>query len=167
MTDTTVTPSRLWKRMTAEQRLAAAQALWREAESKDDQAEAAGLIAQQLKFRVKTVNGLDNDRKARYFAGVPSLPEPLAARMLVLYHLAEQRPMMATFLDALGITHEDGLIHEEAVAPDAAKIPAAAATIARQYPAHDVSIYLNTLLFQDPGAWGALRDVPELSKEAT
>ncbi len=153
--------------MTAEQRVAAARALWREAESKDDQAEAAGLIAQQLKFRVKTVNGLDHDRKARYFAGVPSLPEPLAARMLVLYHLAEQRPMMAAFLDALGITHDDGLIHEEAVAPDPAKIPAAAATIARQYPAHDVSIYLNTLLFQDPGAWAALRDVPELSKEAT
>jgi hypothetical protein len=30
-----------------------------------------------------------------------------------------------------------------------------------------VSIYLSTLLFQDPEAWAALRDVPELSKEAT
>ena len=167
MTDTTPTPSRLWKRMTAEQRLAAAHALWHDDDAKDDQVQAAGLIAQQLKFRLKTVNGLDKDRKARYLASVPSLPETIAARALVLYHLAEQRPMMATFLDALGITHEDGLIHEEAVAPDPAKIPAAAATIARQYPAHDVSIYLNTLLFQDPGAWGALRDVPELSKEAT
>jgi hypothetical protein len=167
MTDTTLTPSRLWKRMTAEQRLAAAHALWRDDEAKDDQAQAAALIAQQLKFRVKTVNRLDDDRKARYFAAVPGLPDTLAARALVLYHLAEQRPMMGAFLDALGIAHDNGLIHEEAVAPDAAKIPAAAAAIGRQYPAHDVAIYLSTLLFQDPAAWGPLRDVPEISKEAT
>jgi hypothetical protein len=167
MTDTAPTPSRLWKRMTAEQRLAAAHALWRDDETKDEQAQAATLIAQQLKFRTKTVNGLDADRKARYFAGVPALPDALAARMLVVYHLAEQRPMMAAFLDALGIAHDNGLIHEESVSPDPAKIPGAAAAIARQYPATDVSIYLSTLLFQDPTAWAPLRDVPELSKEAT
>ena len=153
--------------MTAEQRLAAAQALWRDDETKDEQAQAAALIAQQLKFRTKTVNGLDADRKARYFAGVPSLPDALAARMLVVYHLAEQRPMMAAFLDALGIAHDNGLIHEESVSPDPAKIPGAAAAIGSRYPATDVSIYLSTLLFQDPTAWATLRDVPELSKEAT
>lgn len=167
MTDTTPTPSRLWKRMTPEQRLAAAHALWRDDDAKDDQAQAAGLIAQQLKFRLKTVRGLDEDRKARYLAGVPSLPEALAARALILYHLAEQRPMMGAFLDALGIAHDNGLIHEEAVAPDPAKIPGAAAAIAREYPARDVSLYLSTLLFQDPASWGALHGVPEVSKEAT
>jgi hypothetical protein len=166
MTDTTLTPSRLWKRMTPEQRLAAAHALWRDEEAKDDQAQAAGLIAQQLKFRLKTVNGLDQDRKARYLAGVPSLPEALAARALVLYHLAEQRPMMGAFLDALGIAHDNGLIHEDAVSPDPDKIAPAAATIARQYPARDVSLYLSTLLFQDPASWGALSGVPEVTKEA-
>jgi hypothetical protein len=165
MTDTTPTPSRLWKRMTAEQRLAAAAALWRDDDAKDDQAQAAGLIAQQLKFRIKTVNGLDKDRKARYLASVPSLPETIAARALVLYHLAEQRPMMGAFLDALGITHDNGLIHEEAVTPDPTKIPGAAAAIAKKYPARDVSLYLSTLLFQDPASWGALREVPEVSKE--
>ena len=151
--------------MTAEQRLAAAQALWRDDDAKDDQAQAAGLIAQQLKFRLKTVNGLDKDRKARYLASVPSLPETIAARALVLYHLAEQRPMMGAFLDALGITHDNGLIHEDAVTPDPAKIPGAATAIAKTYPAHDVSLYLSTLLFQDPASWGALREVPEVFKE--
>jgi hypothetical protein len=166
MTDTTPTPSRLWNRMTAEQRLAAAHALWRDDDAKDDQAQAAGLIAQQLKFRLKTVNGLDKDRKARYLASVPSLPETIAARALVLYHLAEQRPMMGAFLDALGITHDNGLIHEDAVTPDPAKIPGAAAAIANKYPAGDVALYLSTLLFQDPASWGALREVPEVAKEA-
>ena len=51
MTDTTLTPSRLWKRMTAEQRLRAAHALWRDQEATADQMQAALLLAQQRKFR--------------------------------------------------------------------------------------------------------------------
>jgi hypothetical protein len=160
---TTLTPSRLWKLMTAEQRLRAASALWRDAEATNDQAQAAQLIAKQMKFRPKTVAGLDADRKARYLTGVRDLPEELAARMLVLYHVAEQRPMMGAFLDAVGITHEDGLIEEDAAAPDPVKIAAAAAAIAREYPAHDVSLYLNTLLWQDPASWGLLQGVPEVT----
>ena len=36
----------------------------------------------------------------------------MAGRALILYHLAEQRPMMGAFLDALGIAHENGLIRK-------------------------------------------------------
>ena len=148
--------------MTAEQRLRAASALWRDDQATNDQMHAALLIAKQINFRPKTVAGLANDRKARYLAGIPDLPEDLAARMLILYHVAEQRPMMSAFLDAVGIAHENGLIESDAVAPDPAKIVAAAATIARQYPANDVSLYLNTLLWQDPAAWERLNGVPEV-----
>ena len=162
MTDTTMTPSRLWKHMTAEQRLRAASALWRDDQATDDQMHAALLIAKQMKFRPKTVAGLDDDRKARYLASVPNLPEDIAARILVLYHVAEQRPMMGAFLDAVGVAHENGLIEGDVVAPDPTKIAAAAAAIAREYPAHDVSLYLNTLLWQDPAAWGRLDGVPEV-----
>src|SRR6267142_518211 len=159
MTDTTLTPSRLWKRMTAEQRLRAAYALWRDEEATDDQVQAAMLIAQQKKFRPKTVIALDEDRKARHLASLSSLPEALAARMLVVYHLAEQRPMMGAFLDAIGIAHDNGVIRDDAVTPDPTKITAAAAAIAKDYPAHDVSLYLSTLLWQDPASWGALQGV--------
>jgi hypothetical protein len=145
--------------MTAEQRLRAAYALWRDAEATADQREAALLIAQQRKFRPKTVIGLDEDRKARHLASLSTLPETLAARLLVLYHLAEQRPMMAAFLDAIGIAHDNGVIQDDAVPPDPTKITAAAAAIARDYPAPDVSLYLSTLLWQDPASWGALQGV--------
>ena len=163
MTDSTVTPSRLWKRMTGEQRLRAAAALWRDAEATSDQMQAALLIAKQMKFRPKTVIGLDPDRKARYLAVVSDLPEALAAQMLVVYHLAEQRPMMGAFLDALGIAHENGLIQDDNVRPDKAKVGPAATAIANEYPVADVSIYLNTLLWQDPASWGVLQGVPEAS----
>ena len=167
MTDTTPTPSRLWKRMTAEQRLRAASALWRDDDATGDQREAAMLIAKQRNFRPKTVLALDAERKARHLAGLSELPEGLAARLLVLYHLAEQRPMMRAFLDVVGIAHDDGLIHEDAARPDPARIAAATAAIAKEYPEGDVSLYLSTLLWQDPTSWGVLQSAPEVSGGGT
>ncbi|HMF96783.1 MAG TPA: hypothetical protein VKE96_20935 [Vicinamibacterales bacterium] len=161
MTDTTLTPSRLWKRLTVEQRTRAARAFWADPDATDDQVQAALLIAQQKKFRPKTIIALDVDRKARHLATLGTVPDQIAGRALIVYHLAEQRPMMGTFLDALGIAHENGLIQEDAVKPAADKIAPAAARIAEQFPAEDVNIYLNTLLCQDPETWGALKDVPQ------
>ncbi|HEV8210717.1 MAG TPA: hypothetical protein VGP77_11365 [Vicinamibacterales bacterium] len=163
MTETTLTPSRLWKQMTLDQRIRAARAFWEDPEATDDQVQAALLIAQQKKFRPKTVIGLDVDRKARHLATLGGLPDAMAARALIVYHLAEQRPMMGAFLDALGIKHEQGLIEEEAVKPDADKIGPAAALLAQQFPADDVRIYLNTLLSQDPETWGGLAGLPQIS----
>ena len=145
--------------MTGEQRRRAAAALWNTEEAKNEQAQATMLIAKQMKLRPKTASGLDADRKARYLANVPDVSDDIAARLLVVYHLTEQRPMMGAFLDALGIAHDNGMIEEDAVTPDAAKIPAAVATIARAYPADDVGLYLATLLCQDPVTWGALEGV--------
>lgn len=148
--------------MTAEQRQRAARAFWEDPDATDDQVQAALLIAQQKKFRPKTVIGLDLDRKARHLATLGTLPDTLATRALILYHLADHRPMMGAFLDALGIAHENGLIQEDDVKPDASKVASAAAEIATQFPAEDVRVYLNTLLCQDPGTWGALRGLPQL-----
>ena len=158
MADTTLTPSRLWKTMTFEQRQRVARAFWQDEEAVDDQTQAALLIAQQKKFRPKTVAGLDVDRKARHLASLGSLPASIAARALIVYHLAEHRAMMGAFLDALGVAHEDGLIKDENVKPDQSKIGPAAAQLAQQFDPDDVKLYLNTLLCQDPEAWEPLRD---------
>jgi hypothetical protein len=163
MTDTTLTPSRLWKQLPLDQRTRIARAFWEDPEATDDQVQAALLIAQQKKFRPKTVIGLDLDRKARHFATLGGLPDAMAARALIVYHLAQQRPMMGAFLDALGIKHDQGLIEEEAVKPDAGKIAPAAALLAQQFPADDVRVYLNTLLSQDPETWGGLAGLPQVS----
>jgi|SRR5689334_11144676 len=161
MTDTTLTPSRLWKRMTTDQRTRAARAFCADPDATDDQVQAALLIAQQKKFRPKTIIGLDIDRKARHLATLGTVPDQIAGRALIVYHLAEHRSMMGAFLDALGIAHENGLIQEDEVKPDADKIAPAAEKIAGQFPAEDVTLYLNTLLCQDPETWGALKDVPQ------
>jgi hypothetical protein len=155
MTDT-LTPSRMWKRMTLDQRERVARTFWSDPDATDDQVQAALLIAQQKKFRPKTVIGLDLDRKARHLATIGTLPDTTAARALIIYHLADQRPMMAAFLDALGVAHEDGLIKEDDVKPDQEKIPAAVEQLRSQFPGDDVELYLNTLLCQDPETWGGL-----------
>ena len=158
----TLTPARMWRHMPAEQRQRIALAFWKDEEAADDQVQAALLIAQQKKFRPKTVVALDDDRKAKHLASIAAVPETIAARALVVYHLAEQRPMMAAFLDALGIAHENGLIKDDGAKPEPSKIGPAAAQIAKQFPAEDVRLYLNTLLCQDPETWGTLKDLPEV-----
>jgi hypothetical protein len=81
----------------------------------------------------------------------------------VLYHLAAHQPMMGTFLDALGIAHENGLIQDgNNVTPDPARLGPAVAALSSTYAPEDVAIYLNTLVCHDPGTWGALRELPEM-----
>jgi hypothetical protein len=157
----TLTPARLWKRMTGAQRLASARAFWSDPEAVDEQIQAALLIAQQKKFRPKTVVGLDLDRKTKHLASLSSLPDAIAGRVLVLYHLSDQRALMGRFLDALGIAHEAGLIKEDEVKPDPDKLRPAAAALGGEFPADDVRLYLTTLLCQDPETWGGLRDIVE------
>jgi hypothetical protein len=161
MADHALTPSRLWKQMAPELRQQAARAFWMDDQAIDDQVQAVLLIAQQKKFRPKFVMSLDVDRKSRHLATLSSLPDAIAARVLIVYHLAEQRPMMGSFLDALGIKHEEGLNQDDDVKPDPEKIGPAVAQIAQQFPAAHVSLYLNTLVCQDPETWGALQGVPE------
>jgi hypothetical protein len=164
MTTETLTPARVWRHLPVEQRHRLALAFWKDEEAADDQVQAALLIAQQKKFRPKTVIGLDDERKAKHLASITALPETLAARALVVYHLASQRPMMGAFLDALGIAHDNGVIKDDAAKPEAAKIAPAVAQIAKQYPADDVRLYLTTLLCQDPETWGALGELPEVTQ---
>lgn len=148
--------------MSAEKRQDAAELFWADEQSTDQQIEAVAAIAAHMKFRTKSVVSLPVDRKAKYLLSLPNMPDSIAARALVSYHLSRQRPMMAAFLDALGITHEDGLISEENVtAPDAARLRDAAAAISTTYPAEDVSLYFSTLVSQDPETWEALTELPE------
>jgi hypothetical protein len=158
-------PSKVWKKMPVERRIAAAETFWSDEQSTEQQVEAITAIAAHMKFRTKTLFSLPLDKKSRYLANLPTIPETVAARALVNYHLAEQRPMMAAFLDGLGITHEEGLISEEnTVKPEAEKLRAAAADLAAKFPAEDVELYFSTLLSQDPDTWGALAEMAAAAK---
>jgi hypothetical protein len=155
-------PSQLWKQLSNERKLQAAEAFWHDDAAGNEQAEAVGIIAQRIKFRLKSVIHLPVEKKVQYLVAIPHISEILAARLLIAYHLAHQRPMMGTFLDALGVAHEDGIIADEEMKPPSAEaLKKGAAAIAAAYPAEDVSLYLSTLTWQDPETWGALAELPE------
>lgn len=156
-------PAKLWKTMSADRRVAAATAFWTDENAALEQAEATALIARQIKFRPRSVQSLAAEKKAKHLAGIAQVSDLLAARLLVVYHLEFQRPMMGAFLDALGIPHVDGLIEDETPkTPTPEEITKAADQLASSFPKGDVGRYFWTLLWQDPETWGALQDRPEL-----
>ena len=165
LTDDYVPPSRIWRRLPLDRRLEAARAFW---ESDDDasrveQMEAVVALSRHMKFRPQSMQSLSTDKRAKYLAQLPAITDSIAARALVAFHLAHQRPMMASFLDALGIAHEDGLITAENLEPPArTALAEAAANLTRTYPPPDVSLYLNTLHAQDPQTWAGLSGLPQL-----
>jgi hypothetical protein len=155
-------PSILWKHLSVDRRRQAAEAFWSDTAVTAEHAEAIGAIAKHLKFRPKSVAVLPPSRKAQYLLSLPVLSESLALRLLIYYHIGHQRPMMAAFLDVLGIKHDNGLISDETVVPpEADKIRAAVQNIAESFPATDVALYLSTLSWQDSETWAILPTLPE------
>jgi hypothetical protein len=155
-------PSKLWRRMPLDQRVDAAGLFWNDEQSADQQIEAVSSIATHMKFRPRSVVGLSPEKRAKYLAQLPTISDAIAARALVSFHLERQRPMMAAFLDLLGITHENGLIAEEAIGkPDPVKLAAAVKELRSSFPPADVNLYLSTLVSQDPETWEALIDMTE------
>ena len=155
-------PSRLWKKLPIARREEAAELFWNDEQSAEQQVEACASIATHMKFRAKSVLGLPVDKKTKYLVRLPNVSDAVAARALVNYHLGRQRPMMGAFLDALGVTHEDGLINEDTVVkPDSGKLREAAGQLAASYPAEDVALYFSTLVSQDPDTWGELAELPQ------
>jgi hypothetical protein len=118
------------------------------------QVEAIMTIARRLNFRAKSVQALSIERRAKHLAHMGDVSEAVATRALIAYHFASKRPLMAAFLDALGIAHEDGLIKEESVPPPAKDKLAAAITAVRgAFPPGDVDLYVRTLAALDGETW--------------
>ena len=106
---------RIWRRLTRDERLAAARHFWSEPAS-----EAVGLadvaIVKILHVRPQAVRTLSAERKASALASVAEPSELLAASLLVALHLGERRALLAAFLDATGLPHDNGLLAEDASA---------------------------------------------------
>ena len=75
MTTETPSPALLWKGMSEEQRLRAADAFWREPDSADQQIEAMVLLAQKLKARPKYIATLPVEKKAKHLAHYVGMPD--------------------------------------------------------------------------------------------
>ena len=157
------TAARLWKRLSRDERNAAAATFW-----KDTPAEVTGMalaaLVKSRHMRPQVARSLPPEDQARALASVLDVGEPIASSLLVALHLGERRSMLATFLDAAGLPHENGLLkddaEESAVAEESAG-KGVAALLASGHSPEQVRTYLNTLWLQDPDRWKALEDLPE------
>jgi hypothetical protein len=158
--DIPASPGKLWRRIPPERRLEACAAFWQEEDAVEQQAEALLAVAAHFRFRAKSVRALPLEKKARYLSSLPGVPDSVAGRVLVAYHLAHQRPMLSAFLEALGLAHDNGVLTVENMTPPPAdRLKEAVAALRAAFPAADVDLYFETLLVQDPETWGALADL--------
>lgn len=148
--------------MPPDKRLLAADAFWRDT---DDDAqlqhvEAIVSLARHMRFRSKSVQALPLEKRARQLAQIGDVSDAIATRGLIAYHFAHARPLMAAFLNHLGIANDDGQItSEELTPPEATVLGEAVAAVRAAFPAADVDLYLRTLTTLDAGTWGALEAI--------
>lgn len=152
------TAKQIWASLPRERREAAALALWADEHLQRGGRTAA--LAPWLAARGMRVEFFEKLPRARRAALLASggVPEDTASQALMSFHLQERRPLLARFLDELGIPHDKGLIREgeHPAPPDAPRIEAAVAVLRREFAAEDVELYVRTLLATDPDTWGNL-----------
>ena len=151
------TAVRLWKRIGRDERLAAASNFFREPPS-ELLGGALAAIVKARHLRPQVARSMSPDEQARALASVLDPGETLAASLLVALHIGDRRAMLATFLDAAGVPHEDGLLKDDApptpLGEEAAR--AGVKALLGAYPPEQVQTYLNTLWLQDPERWAVL-----------
>jgi len=151
------TATRLWKSLPPEERLLAAAAFFRDPDP-ELVGSALSSLVKARHLRPQAARALSPDAQARILATVLGPGETLARGLLVSLHLGERRPLLAAFLDALELPHEDGVLTEEAESAEPVSAEAAREAVAAlgSFPRNQVETYLNTLWLQDEERWTVL-----------
>jgi hypothetical protein len=155
----TATIRKLWKSLTPEERAQGISAALADDENGWVKTTTRGAVAGALKFRPQTVATWPKPKLVSEAARLPLDDVQLLSAYIVDLHLGHRRPMMAAFLDELGIANENGRIDSEIteVGPqNEAAVRKAADVIAAKFPADEVVTYFLTLLLQDAAVWNGL-----------
>ncbi len=155
------TAKQIWTALPRERREAAALALW-----EDDHLTRIARLTSLAPWlaargmRAAFLEQLPRARRAHLMAD-GGMPEETATQALMSYHLAHQRPLLARFLDELGIANDNGLIKEgvQPDPPEQEKLAPAVEKIRAEFPPEDVDLYLRTLTATDPETWANLADM--------
>src|SRR5258705_4464886 len=141
---TATTIRKLWKALTPEERAQGITAALDDDENGWFKPTTRGSVAGALKFRPQTVATWPKQKLVSEAARLPLDDVQLLSAYIVDLHLGHRRPMMAVFLDQLGIANENGRIDSETteVGPqDAERVRKAADAVAATFPADEVVTY--------------------------
>lgn len=162
---------RLWQLLDADTRLLAAQSFYQHdfEDGGSQHLQADAKIAAALNYRLVAARKLPVERKAQSIARLPRPSQDLVAMILIALHFENRRTLMASFLDALGIEHKDGLIapdHGDLLEDDA-RLGEAIAGLFSAYPPEQVELYLATLYLGDGESWGSIRSAMSQRKASS
>ena len=85
----------------------------------------------------------------------------VAGNLLRAWLLKKHRQMLADFLDALGIPHQEGVVEDLPTTMDEAKIRTAVDTLLGKYPPEVVAVYLHAFSEMNTVAWPPLKTMLE------
>ncbi len=140
----------LWRALGAEAREAAARAYL----SADDggRENLSRVVAEARNFRPATVGKWPVDRIAAAIRFAPIRDHAVALRLLQCHHVPGQLPMVTAFLDALGVSHDEGSVGSFGdVDASGETVKSAVAGLVREYGLDSVAVYLLALrLFRAP-----------------
>jgi hypothetical protein len=104
-------------------------------------------------------------RPQRHAAMLATLSRPaldlVAGNLLRIWLLKKHKQMLADFLDALGIPHQEGVVEDLPAAMDEAKIRAAVDALLGKYPPEVVAVYLHAFSEMNTVAWPILKTMLE------
>ena len=153
-------PFAVWDLMTEDEQLAAAEALWTNAD-RESRSILELTLAKELKFRPQSVRRLSAERVVgRLVRLAESVPENVLFQFLFHLHMAERRDLMTRFLDQVGLPHDNGVLElaEDADPPDSEAVATAARELVTD-EGHDALVYLATLKVADGLFWSGLDPV--------
>ena len=153
-------PYAVWDLMDDDEKKAAAVAFWNGADRESRSALEMALAA-ELKFRQQSVRQLAAEKVAgRLVRMAESLPETVLFQYLFHLHMENRRPLMVSYLDAVGLPHEDGALDlpEDFEGPDADKVGKAGRDLAGT-EGKSALVYLATLVVADGDFWAGLEPV--------
>lgn len=155
-----ITPARLWSSLDPDVRTLAARAVYRSEET-SHRVEVDMTIAERLKFRPSAIRKLPVQKRVSYVVKAIYPDDDLASTLLMDLHLQDRREVLAAFLDALEIPHDNGTIDGDydLQPPSEADLRSAGASLLETFDTDEVELYLVSLLALDPVNWGNLLGV--------
>ncbi len=108
---------------------------------------AVAQLAKSLRFRESSMRKLPVAKKAQLLASRSGAAEfeELFESALLAFHLAERKELMAAFLDAWAIPHDDGAIEEDDYpVPSRQQVADAIDTLGDRFDRGDMMLYLAT-----------------------
>jgi hypothetical protein len=118
--------------------------------------------------RVRPVFLERQPKPQRHAAMLASLTKPglemITANLIRTWLLKKYKEMLSDFLDALGITHKDGVVEDLPATVEDAKLSAAIDTLLGKYPREVVAVYLHAFQEMNEVQWPNLKALLESDK---